>query len=91
MLDKSVFWGHPIDKGSFAILEIVIWKNCLVWFFTHRVVFEENRTVLVVDVDEARDHDKDEETEDCDDHNLNRGHRTVYICQESEVIGNWQR
>ena len=38
----------------------------------HRVVLEENRTVLVVDVDKAGDHDEDEEAEDCDDHNLNR-------------------
>ena len=40
----------------------------------HRVVLEENRTVLIVDVDEAGDHDKDEETEDCDDHNLHSGY-----------------
>ena len=38
----------------------------------HRVVLEENRTVLVVDVDKAGDHDEDEEAEDWDDHNLNR-------------------
>ena len=40
--------------------------------FLHRVVLEENGTVLVVDVDEAGDHDEDEEAEDRDDHNLKR-------------------
>ena len=36
----------------------------------HRVVLEENRTVLVVDVNKAGDHDEDEETKDRDHHNL---------------------
>ena len=40
----------------------------------HRVVLEEDRAVLVVDVDEAGDHDKDEEAEDCDDHHLHSGY-----------------
>ena len=60
--------------------------NCKTWFLTHRVVFEENRTVLVVDIDEARDHDKDEETEDCDHHNLDSEQRTVYL-----VLNNWRQ
>ena len=48
-----------------------IWNN-LTWPVPdiYRVVFEENRTVLIIDIDQAGDHHKDEEAEDGDDHHL---------------------
>ena len=48
-----------------------IWNN-LTWPVpdTYRVVFEENRTVFVVDVDQAGDHHEDEEAEDCNHNHL---------------------
>ena len=48
-----------------------IWNN-LTWPFpdTYRVVFEENRTVLIIDIDQAGDHHKDQEAKNGDDHHL---------------------
>ena len=45
-------------------------KSDLVYVFAHRVVFEENRAVFVVDVDQAGDHHEDEEAEDCNHNHL---------------------
>ena len=50
--------------------------------FLHRVVLEENGTVLVVDVDETGDHDEDEEAKDRDDDNLKR----QFVRKYSNVI-----
>ena len=58
------FFLRPKNHSGF------LWdmRSCLC--FCHRIVFEENRAVLVVDVDQAGDHHKDEEAEDCNHNHL---------------------
>ena len=69
LLSKSNIYSN-IQFGQFFHC-FVVFRTCgLVYVFAHRVVFEENRTVLVVDVDQAGDHHKDEEAEDCNHNHL---------------------
>ena len=56
---------------TFSLFSPRFFRTCgLVYVFAHRVVFEENRAVLVVDVDQAGDHHKDQEAEDCNHNHL---------------------
>ena len=61
-----------------------IWNN-LTWPVpdTHRVVFEENRTVLIIDIDQAGDHHKDEEAEDCNHNHLRTIRESVHKWMEN--------
>ena len=69
LLSKSNIYSN-IQFGQFFHC-FVVFRTCgLVYVFAHRVVFEENRAVLVVDVDQAGDHHKDQEAEDCNHNHL---------------------
>ena len=70
LLSKSNIYSN-IQFGQFSLFSPRFFRTCgLVYVFAHRVVFEENRAVLVVDVDQAGDHHKDQEAEDCNHNHL---------------------
>ena len=69
LLSKSNIYSN-IQFGQFFHC-FAVFRTCgLVYVFAHRVVFEENRAVLVVDVDQAGDHHKDQEAENCNHNHL---------------------
>ena len=51
--------------------------------YAHRVVFEENRAVFVVDIDQAGDHHEDEEAEDCNHNHLRTIRESVHKWMEN--------
>ena len=83
LLSKSNIYSN-IQFGQFFHC-FAVFRTCgLVYVFAHRVVFEENRAVLVVDVDQAGDHHKDQEAEDCNHNHLRTIREEVHKWMETD-------